>query len=534
MTTYQCRPYQKSAIDTACNTIKYNMGHGYIKAPGGSGKSVMIAKVAEWCFDNQKTVTILARNEKLLRQNRGKFAAPYQEHIGYYCAGLGEKDLAKPITVASIQSIARHENPPHMDVLLVDECQNIPPESQEEAQYWQYINKVNNPQIIGFTATDFRTGSGVIQWGRKLYDIPIKPLFDAGYIIKPTNKVGAHPDLSKVQVRMGEYVESQLESIFVEPEMLELSIKQIKAYGADRHSVLIFCQSRRHAAIVSECLEEGIVVDGNTPKPQLDIILNDFENRRFKYLINCQLLTEGYDAPNIDMVVILRSTVSKGLFEQMVYRGTRLYPEKTDFFLLDMGGNLERHGPLGSPYMGKQGQEGKANTYKVCPECEELTPITKKECAECGYEFIKDEAPKHSHDLFGDIHSETVFDASQYIKWHDVDTVMYAKHTSKTDNISIRVDYFCADIKYGKISEWIAVCSDNAWAKGNCEKFFEERGGVYFQDWQERGLEIDDLLRECEALTKPKKIQVDTSEKYARVKQYVFTSEPIIEDEIPW
>jgi len=95
-------------VDAAVNHFRYRSGvHGYVTAPGGSGKSHMIAGVAERIYDlGVGKVVVLARSEKLLSQNKSKFAPSYHSLIGVYCAGLGEKDLTKPITIASAQSIA--------------------------------------------------------------------------------------------------------------------------------------------------------------------------------------------------------------------------------------------------------------------------------------------------------------------------------------------------------------------------------------------------------------------------------------------
>ena len=129
----------------------------------------MIGKLAEEATRLGKRVVILARSEKLLRQNRDKIN---HSSVGIYCAGIGEKDLDKDITIASIQSIAGQTI--KADLLIVDECDEIHPDSDSETQYWNFIRACGNPQIVGFTATPFRASSGKIQWGKEIFNVPLK------------------------------------------------------------------------------------------------------------------------------------------------------------------------------------------------------------------------------------------------------------------------------------------------------------------------------------------------------------------------
>ncbi len=298
--SFELRDYQQSAVGAALNWVKYRTAsNGYVTAPGGSGKSVMIAKLAEAAFDLGKRVIILARSEKLLRQNRAKFSEGYP--IGVYCAGLGEKDASQPITVGSIQSMVSCPDA-RADLIICDEAHNIHQDSESETQYWNFFRSLGNPQIIGFTATAFRTASGKLQWGEEIINIPIKPLIEAGHLVEPVNKVTNTPDLSGVDIRLGEYVESQVEELFLHPKLLAESVRKIKEYSSHANSVLIFTQSRKHSEILRAAMHDNgmtaITVDGTLPKSELAVILDDFERLRFKYLINCNLLSEGYDAPS--------------------------------------------------------------------------------------------------------------------------------------------------------------------------------------------------------------------------------------------
>lgn len=519
---YQLRDYQESAVHAALNWIKYRSSvNGYVTAPGGSGKSVMIAKVAEACFDLGKTVIILARNEKLLRQNRAKISPQYP--VGIYCAGLNEWDVSKPITIASIQSICNILVKP--DVILVDECHEINPDSESETQYWKFFKACNNPHIIGFTATDFRTKSGKISWGEEIINIPIAPLIEAKYLVPPVNKSTNTPDLSNIRILAGEYNQEQLAELYEDEDLLYESVKKIKEYSAARNSVLIFVQSINHGKMLQMAMEwndmPATMVSGDVPKDELSIILDDFETRKFKYLINCNLLTTGYDAPCVDMVAIIRSTMSKGLFEQMVYRGCRPYESKENFLLLDMGGNLMRHGALGSPYKAKKSKEEKRTPGKVCPQCESFCKIGEVECAECGFGFPPPEVRKVNHDYEADDGSNTVYDNVPLI--YNVREVFYREHKGKNGKPNtLRVDYICDEAIYGNVSEWLSPHGESEWSRNKCHEFFGNRGLIL--DGDTKDFSMDDLIWNAQYLKKPIEITVVQEGKYQKVKGYKYAT----------
>lgn len=522
---YHLRDYQQSAVDAACAFIKYRSGNGYITAPGGSGKSIKIAKVAEFLASLGERVIILARSERLLTQNRNKLAPEYRAQAGIYCAGLGEKDASKLITIASIQSIANIEanelNP--FSYALVDECDEIHPDPQSDTQYWQFFRKCGMPRIIGFTATPFRTQSGLIKWGEEIINIPIAPLFERKYIVPPVNKVGAQVDLSPVPIAMGEYAQGKLSELYLEPELLRLSLEKIIQYGATRNRGIIFAQSLAHSDVLASALEANgetcMAVSGDTDKDELnDYILPAHEAGEFKYLLNCDLLAVGYDMPWVDMVAILKATKSKRKFEQMVYRGTRTYSRgdfiKCDFLLLDMGNNLMEHGALGSPFREKTSkQERQAPQGKICPACETFVQARLMQCSDCGHEFAERETARIDHSKDADTYSQTVYTGD--ICTYDVHGVTYKLHVSKKGNESLMVKYYCDYGKYGTISEWLPRWKIN--------KFYKARGSAI---GHESEYTWEDLLWHAEYLKKPTRITVDHSKEFPEIITYFWDEEP--------
>ena len=193
----------------------------------------------------------------------------------------------------------------------------------------------------------------------------------------------------------GDYQEAAINKVMTDPELVTQSLKRIIGYGEKRKSVLIFCVSIEHCNIIRMALlENGIVagiVTGETDKAEREEILSDFKDGKLEYLINCEVLTTGFDATNIDTIICLRPTKSKSLFEQIVGRGVRKAEGKDDCLLVDMGGNLAEHGAIGSPLIMKEKKkkdEPEEAKSRICPECEEFCPPASKSCPDCGLSLI--------------------------------------------------------------------------------------------------------------------------------------------------
>lgn len=351
------REYQQSAVDAALAWFEYKATPAIVNMPTGSGKSHVIAALVKAFAELGKRVLVLAHRKELLEQTSTKIEVPH----GIYGASLGEKDLEQLITVAQIQSIYRQELEP-LDVIIVDECHMLP-NSRDLGQYWSLINKHPQAFLVGLSATPYRMKGGVLDWGNEVYKIGYEPLLQAGYLSPLSNKLCGTPDLSKVEIRAGEYVENQLALVMEDPALIDAACRAIIAYSDNRHSCLIFCVSIAHANLITHTLNNsGIpahLITGETNQGERENIIEQFkaEYGEVRYIVNVNVLTVGFDAPNVDMIVCLRPTKSKALWEQMMGRGVRKADGKKNCLLIDMAGNLDEHGPLGSPFRESEGRD---------------------------------------------------------------------------------------------------------------------------------------------------------------------------------
>ena len=169
------------------------------------------------------------------------------------------------------------------------------------------------------------------------------------------------------------------------------------ALSKDRNRVLVFASSVAHAEALESVLGASTgdlvtVVTGETPKPQREAVIKAFgTNGKKMYLINVGVFTTGFDAPNVDCVAICRSTMSAGLFYQILGRGMRKLDGKDDFLVLDFGGNFEEHG---DPTDHNFGRKEEKDQRLYCEDCDLVQMAEADSCSNCGKVLAHKECPK--------------------------------------------------------------------------------------------------------------------------------------------
>jgi len=289
------------------------------------------------------------------------------------------------------------------------------------------------------------------------------------------------------------------------PDRIRKACERIAREMKTRNACLIFCASVEHAYHVAEEMERVSgdacrVVEGNTPPLLREQYLRDFTEGKLRYLANVDICSTGFDAPIIDCIAMLRSTMSPGLYYQMVGRGFRLYEGKNDCLILDFSGNIQRHGPVDSIIINEsrgRSKNGEA-PVKTCPKCDEVVHASCRECAECGHEFPKPE-PKHGIDpAMAAIISDDEWDESvAYIEYaaHQKAGTLPGQHP-----MTLRVDYYLG-VGQKRRSEWVCVEHDG-YAGKKALKWWRERTTIEMPDTAEEAAEIGNggLLREPRVL----------------------------------
>lgn len=480
------RWYQSAAVESAWQFLRTQAGSPVVVLPTGSGKSLVIAALCSEAITKWHGRVIVCQHRKeLIEQNADKIKrlSPLLD-VGVYSAGLKSRDTEHAVVCCGIQSVfKRAEEFGRRDLILIDEVHLVP--SDGEGMYRTFLTELRrfnqHVRMIGLTATPFRTGEGKLAGADKLfqkicYDVPIKRLIDDGYLCRVTNQAGsATLDTSGLHVRGGEFINHEVESLFNSGDNVTNACREIVAKTTNRHSVLVFCSGVKHAERVTSEIERltgqqcGLITGDTMPLIRAET-LRRFKSQSLKFICNVDVLTTGFDAPNIDAIAVLRATMSPGLFAQIVGRGFRIDSTKRDCLVMDFGENLKRHGPIDSADFGQESQSKGTGEgpQKICPNCEEPVPAG---LAECGCGFVFPERKRgNNHEENADQESALLAEQVAPQEWL-VESVEWSRHRKKKatldDPDTLRVDYACAlaDSRGGNlsretISEWVCIEHD--------------------------------------------------------------------------
>lgn len=408
------RDYQQRAIDQLYAWFSTgNKGNPCLVLPTGSGKSHIVAALCKDALQNwpETRILMLTHVKELIEQNAEKMRLHWRgAPLGIYSAGLGCKQLGEPITFAGIQSIRKKAaQVGHIDLVIIDECHLV--SHKDEGGYRTFLAdlKAINPalRVVGLTATPYRLGHGLITDAPALFHdlidpVTIEELVHKGYLSTLRSKVTkAALDTSGVHKRGGEFIESELQAAVDTDENNLRVVREVIELAGDRKAWLFFCAGVQHAENVSEVLQaHGIAaacVIGTTPKAKREQLLADFKAGKIRALTNANVLTTGFDYPDIDLIAMLRPTMSASLYVQMAGRGMRVKSHTDHCLVLDFAGVVQSHGPITAVQPPSRAGEGNGEApVKVCENCDELVHISAKECPSCGEPFPEPE-DKHRH-----------------------------------------------------------------------------------------------------------------------------------------
>lgn len=486
------RPYQKEAIDALDNFMRVSSANPCVVLPTGSGKSLVMASAIRRWKDEYPPfrAVVLAHRKELVEQNFKEFVGVLDDaqlltvRVGVYSAGLHRKDIDADVLFAGIDSIARRDDL-GFDLVIVDEAHRIPPKG--EGKYRTFISacrKVNpKVRVVGFTATPFRLGSGPICHkdhilNEIVYEANVGELIRDGYLCKLRSKCGAETaDLSSVKRVGGDYQKADLAVAMRSGDLVARAVSSALGHldTEGRKCCVWFCVDVEHVADVAHALqmhgERAAVVTGSTPAMERDQLVEEFRQGKYRHICNVNVFTEGFNVKQVDAVVLLRPTLSKGLYAQMVGRGLRLHPDKTDCLILDYARCIETHGPIDCLDAGR-------TRLEVCGNCREVFARDVGKCPHCGWEIPKQVIEQREREeRERKMHEEEAAQLSilgTEPETLTVDDVVLSRHMKQGSPDSLRVMYRCGMRTF---FEWICL-DHNGYAGRKARTWWARRFGA--------------------------------------------------------
>ena len=341
----ELRPYQEEARRSVEDAWMSGTKRTLLVLPTGTGKTIVFAKITEDMVRSGKHVLILAHRGELLDQAADKI----KKSTGLGCsvekAEQSCLDSWFNVTVGSVQSLQRETRlqkfrPDHFDVIIVDEAHHAVSDG-----YQRVLGYFDDANVLGVTATPDRGDMRNLgEYFESLaYEYTLPKAIKEGYLspIKALT-IPLRIDMTGVGVQAGDFKAGEIGSA-LDP-YLEQIATEMKTYCRGRKTVVflpLIKTSQKFTAILKEHGFEAAEVNGNSE--DREEVLKAFDEGRYDVLCNSMLLTEGWDCPSVDCVIVLRPTKVRSLYSQMVGRGTRLYPGKKELLLIDFLWMTEKH-----------------------------------------------------------------------------------------------------------------------------------------------------------------------------------------------
>ena len=341
----ELRPYQIEAVDSILKSWEDGNNKVVLSMATGLGKTVVFSKVVEKRTTNGSKALIIAHRDELLVQAVDKIKlTTNMDSVMEKASNTGVGSDSK-VVVASVQTLSNEKRlakypSNYFDTIVVDEAHHTLADS-----YLKVLNHFDTAKVLGVTATCDRGDKRSLgeYYEAIAYEYGMRQAIKDGYLspIK-AQMIPLELDISDVSLSKGDYALNEVGDALL-PYLDKIALEMVK-YCQNRKTV-VFLPLVKISQDFCELLNlhglSAVEVNGNTKDREK--ILQDFHNGEYQVLCNSMLLTEGWDEPSVDCVVVLRPTKVRALYQQMVGRGTRLSPGKKDLLLLDFLWMTQKH-----------------------------------------------------------------------------------------------------------------------------------------------------------------------------------------------
>jgi len=341
------RPYQEQAFDGVFHEWDGGKHKTLVVMPTGTGKTIVFAKIVEECVRRGYRVLIMAHRGELLDQAADKiFKATglrsSVEKAGQTCLGQWYR-----VVVGSVQTLMSEKRlkqfpKDYFDVIIVDEAHHCVSQS-----YQNVLQYFSDSKVLGVTATPDRADMKNLgsYFESLAFEYTMPEAIRSGYLVPiKALTVPLKIDIRMVGVSAGDFKAGEIGTA-LDPYLFQIA-DEMTRFCKDRKTIVflpLIATSQKFMGMLNERGFRAAEVNGSSEDRAQ--ILQDFEAGKYNVICNSMLLTEGYDCPAVDCIIVLRPTKSRPLYAQMVGRGTRLSPDtgKEHLLLIDFLWMTERH-----------------------------------------------------------------------------------------------------------------------------------------------------------------------------------------------
>ena len=353
--TIQLRPYQQEALDAINTFSDKGINRQLVVLPTGAGKTVIFSHLPQ-TKSNSLPMLVLAHRAELLYQAKEKIGWSNPEldiQIEQADNVAGHCD----VVVASVPTLGRAESErilkyprDYFKSIVIDEAHHA-----AAPTYRRILDYFNPSFLLGVTATPQRSDNTRLTdvFDEIVYYKTIQDLIEDGYLCSLVGyRIKTDTDISGVATNEGDYVASQLEDVIDTPER---NAHIVAAYNSlvPESKAIVFCAGVKHANNLASSFTSAKipteVILGDVDTETRSNILTRFKNGQTKVIVNVGVLTEGFDEPTIETIILARPTRSTLLYTQIVGRGTRLYEGKPHCTILDFADTTKGRKPIGLP-----------------------------------------------------------------------------------------------------------------------------------------------------------------------------------------
>ena len=378
------RPYQTGIIDEVVS----NSENTLIQLPTGGGKSVIAKEILKQLTADGKKALIVAPKINLLDQlfETFKEVSPQKIH------GKNKYNTNESIFVSTLQTAHKKDLGFEPDYILIDEVHH-----GFSGKMIEQLLQDFKGRLIGLSATPYdKRGELLKGFDIHLNNYNTKYLIEHSYLTPIISYQPIKVDLKAIKITAGDYNLKELDNKFNNIESVSQVIEATKETISQRVQTIVFGINISHTELLAKAYQSvGIdakFVHSQMSRDEVNEIISSFKGKEFKVLCSVDMLTTGFDVSTVDTIVLARATKSQNLYKQIVGRGLRIAPNKSECVLLDCAGVISDLGMPLKEITPKAANDFEQTSKAKCSECESIRvhrivrdTKTFKVCAECGH-----------------------------------------------------------------------------------------------------------------------------------------------------